>query len=235
MERKYCVYMHISPSGKKYIGITCRKPQKRWNYGKGYVDNDYFYKAIQKYGWSNFDHIILCTGLTREEASLLEIILIEKHDTTNRDKGYNLDGGGIKRKVMSEETKRKIGDAHRGKYTDAQWAATKARMGKGHPHTEETKRHLSEVHTGKKMSKESCLKMSISRKGKMPSNLEQLLEMNRKKRRAVEQYTLNGEYVKTYGSLTLAAEATGIKVTGIGACCRGRYSNSGGYIWKYAS
>lgn len=34
---KWCVYIHTSPSGKKYIGITSQNPQKRWQNGKGYL------------------------------------------------------------------------------------------------------------------------------------------------------------------------------------------------------
>ena len=26
----YIVYMHVSPSGKRYIGITCTKTNRRW-------------------------------------------------------------------------------------------------------------------------------------------------------------------------------------------------------------
>lgn len=32
----WTVYMHKSPSGKIYIGITGRKPEKRWDNGNGY-------------------------------------------------------------------------------------------------------------------------------------------------------------------------------------------------------
>ena len=31
--KSYTVYKHTSPSGKVYIGITCRKPEYRWNHG----------------------------------------------------------------------------------------------------------------------------------------------------------------------------------------------------------
>ena len=157
-------------------------------------------------------------------------------DTTNRDKGYNLDGGGIKRKRMSEETRRKISDAHRGKFTDAQWEAAIARRGKpGHRHTEETKNHLREVHLGKKMSAESCAKMSLAHKGQIPTNLEQLIEANKARRRKVEQYTMQGEYVATFESIRDAGMSNGINEGSIGQCCLGKYKHAGGYIWKYAS
>ena len=58
-EKKYVVYKHVSPSGKLYIGITSQKPELRWNYGRNYKENPYFYNAIQKYGWDSFQHEIL--------------------------------------------------------------------------------------------------------------------------------------------------------------------------------
>lgn len=35
--KKYCVYMHTSPSEKRYIGITSQSPEARWRKnGAGY-------------------------------------------------------------------------------------------------------------------------------------------------------------------------------------------------------
>lgn len=36
----YTVYKHTSPSGKVYIGITKKKPEYRWNHGRGYKETD---------------------------------------------------------------------------------------------------------------------------------------------------------------------------------------------------
>ena len=44
------VYIHTSPNGKVYIGITSRDAEKRWNNGHNYKPNKHFYSAIQKYG-----------------------------------------------------------------------------------------------------------------------------------------------------------------------------------------
>lgn len=94
--QSYCVYIHRNKeNGKEYIGITGQQnPNKRWKNGAGYYDNPYFAKAIEKYGWDGFDHIIVQTGLTQDEAFQAEKDLIKEHDTTNRDKGYNISGGG---------------------------------------------------------------------------------------------------------------------------------------------
>ena len=70
METNYKVYVHISPNGKRYYGITKQEPKKRWQNGKRYGYNDHFTNAINYYGWDNFDHIIWASGLTQEEAHL---------------------------------------------------------------------------------------------------------------------------------------------------------------------
>lgn len=93
-ENKWCVYKHTTPSGKVYIGITSQKPERRWRNGDGYKSNPYFYHAIQKYGWDNIEHEILFDKLKEDDAKSKEIELIEKYDSYNRNKGYNLTLGG---------------------------------------------------------------------------------------------------------------------------------------------
>ena len=70
---EYCVYMHTCPKGRVYIGITRNNPLKRWQNGTGYRTNEYFTRAIKKYGWENFKHEILFTGLSEKEAQEKEI------------------------------------------------------------------------------------------------------------------------------------------------------------------
>lgn len=154
----YTVYMHISPSGKRYIGITCKKkPEYRWNDGKGYKGNEHFYRAIKKYGWDNFQHIIIAKGLSEDEAKWLEIELIREWDTTNRSKGYNITKGGEGTKgwVPSDETRRKISEANKGK--NNYWY--------GKHHSEETKKKMSKASKGKSKSEEHKKKLSEANKG----------------------------------------------------------------------
>ena len=70
MNKNYCVYCHTNKiNGKKYIGITCQKPNKRWGVdGKKYHESPKFWNAIQKYGWDNFNHEVLFTHLSKDEA-----------------------------------------------------------------------------------------------------------------------------------------------------------------------
>jgi group I intron endonuclease len=105
----FTVYIHRNKiNNKLYIGQTCQKPKYRWNSGKGYVECPYFYSAIKKYGWDNFEHIIWATNLTQYEANEMEKSLIALYNTTNTNYGYNLALGG-KNSHLTEKIKNKIG------------------------------------------------------------------------------------------------------------------------------
>lgn len=111
---EYCLYVHKNKiNGKRYIGIT-NNLSKRW-YGKGkkYENCKRFWAAIQKYGWDNFEHTVLFTGLTLEEANRLEMEYIAKYQTQDKSKGYNINPGGdfvptMLGKKHKESTKQKM-------------------------------------------------------------------------------------------------------------------------------
>lgn len=96
MQKTYVIYLHKNKiNNKVYIGQTCQKPEKRWDYGCGYKrHNLHFYNAIQKYGWNNFEHIIIATDLSSENAKNMEIELINKYHTNLPQYGYNRTLGG---------------------------------------------------------------------------------------------------------------------------------------------
>lgn len=142
----YKVYKHTSPSGKVYIGITKQSVQRRWQHGKHYDNNDYFYRAIQKYGWDNFNHDILYTNLTQEEASKKEQELIKFYKSTNPNFGYNISIGGEFGSLghkLSEETKKKLSEINKGKKLSDE---TKRKIG-------EHSKTISHIEDGKKKSK----------------------------------------------------------------------------------
>ena len=51
--------------------------------------------------------------------------------------------------------------------------------------------------------------------------------------RAVDQYTLDGEYIKTFPSIKDAQEYLGVPRGSIGKCCQNKRKTSNGYRWKY--
>lgn len=128
MDKKWCVYVHISPSNKYYVGITSQKPTNRWRSGKGYRSNRYFSNAIEKYGWENIQHEVVASNLTETEAKNFEKILIQKLRSNNAEFGYNITAGG-------DGT---VGVSHYGN--------TNPFYGKRH--TEEAKKKMSEFHKG---------------------------------------------------------------------------------------
>lgn len=50
--------------------------------------------------------------------------------------------------------------------------------------------------------------------------------------KSIEQYSLDGRFIQSYPSAAEASRQTGIHRVNIRACCRGLYTQSGGYIWK---
>lgn len=111
-DRKYCVYMHKNKTnGKVYIGITSKNVNSRWRNGGGY-ENQYFGLAIRKYGWNNFEHIILDKNLNRVEATEKEIELISFYKSNQKEYGYNITNGGDNEITFTEDIKRKISIAN---------------------------------------------------------------------------------------------------------------------------
>lgn len=108
----FCVYKHTSPNGKVYIGITSLNPIRRWNNGKGYSSQPYFFRAILKYGWDNFNHEILFSDLTKEEACQKEVELIKSYKSNGSKYGYNISSGG----ECSNSGSRRIGKVYFNKY-----------------------------------------------------------------------------------------------------------------------
>ena len=111
---EYTVYMHVFPNGKRYIGITNGDVAERWKNGFGYK-TQFVFTAIVKYGWDNIEHHVLFTNLSKEVACKKEKELIKQYKSTINENGYNVDLGGDSQGFHSEETKRKISDAHKGK------------------------------------------------------------------------------------------------------------------------
>ena len=140
----YEVYIHKNLiNGKMYVGQAIN--YDGWNTNKRFGHNGYKYmkqplfgKALKKYGWNNFEHKIIATGLTKSEANWLENYLICYYRTYvgfSDCKGYNctLGGEGTIGYICSEETRKKLSKVHKGKSL-----------------SEEHKRHLSESQKGEK-------------------------------------------------------------------------------------
>lgn len=157
MGKTFTVYCHTNRvNGKKYIGITSKKPEYRWNSGKGYSTQTVFARAIKKYGWENFDHTILETNIaTLEEANRKESYYISKYHTWLENEnccGYNKTPGGDSRlgKTYSEEGKLKLSTARKGKPKSELWKLRIGLGNKGKKHSAENIKRLQENAAHKK-------------------------------------------------------------------------------------
>lgn len=92
MNRFYCLYLHVFPNGKLYVGIT-KDIKARWRANGYYYKNQpKLWRAICKYGWGNILHIVAKDGMTREEAEEAERVMIATLGTI--ENGYNSAIGG---------------------------------------------------------------------------------------------------------------------------------------------
>jgi group I intron endonuclease len=121
-------------NGMSYIGQTNRDIQERWTehckpalQARSYLSN-----AIQKYGKENFEIQELKKATSQEELDDLEDKVIKEH-CTMWPNGYNLRNGGSGGS-LSEEAKRKIGNASRGRKQSPELIAkiTKSRKATHH-------------------------------------------------------------------------------------------------------
>ena len=235
-EKEYMVYCHESPSGKRYVGITCRGEIKRWCLrGEGYKSNKHLWNSICKWGWDNFEHYILFEGLTYEQAASKEVELIATWNTMNPKYGYNHDSGGNSGKHLSEETKDKLRKSLNKYYeTHDSW-------NKGIPKSEGVKRKISEAHKGMKWSEKKKKKELARRKANPRKQSEETRakisksnkESEKRQRKTVCQYDLNGNYIQTFRTSRDASTETGTNRQQLIACCEGCGYIANGYMWRY--
>lgn len=230
-EKTYCVYMHKNKiNDKKYIGITSQKPKNRWQNGNGYNNKQpMFYNAILKYGFDNFEHIIIESNLTKKEAEKLEIELIKKFQTTNKNFGYNIESGGNAMKKLSEETKQKISNSKKGctawnkgkKLTDRQREKMSIIQ-----QTEEYRNNISE-----KMSKKSNKKL-INKNIYSEEMKQKHRDVHKLIMKPVIQYDLQNNFIREWQSVSQTIQ-DGHTFDGVSKCCKGIYQQHHGYIWRY--
>jgi len=113
---EYMVYCHENRlNGKLYFGITKTSLYLRFRNGNGYK-KQIFGRAIEKYGWDKFNHIVLLENISKETACECEKYLIAKYNTTDPNYGYNITKGGEGNSSKpSEESNRKRSLSERGK------------------------------------------------------------------------------------------------------------------------
>lgn len=227
------IYIHTTPSGKKYIGQTCQQLNRRWRNGNGYVRNTYFFRAITKYGWENITHEVLYECETLQEANKVEAELIAQYKTNNPKFGYNISGGADGKGKVAESTKQLLSKVKKGKFVG------EANPNFGRKHTEAERKVMSEKTKGRFVgenspcwgthhTEESRKKMSIARRNSVKA-MESIQRLNRSKAKKV----LCVETGMIYPSTHEVTRMTGFSQGNIAAACRGVYETAYGCHWKY--
>ena len=160
----YSVYIHVFPDGKKYVGLTRRKPEYRWRNGKGYKQ-ERLSSAINEVGWENISHNIVLKTTSAEEAKEMERHLIAEYRTQDPDHGYNTKNGG---QVFGEHSKEFIETLRSKMYGNTYGAGRKM-----------SEAHIKAIQEGRSragykpriFSDETRAKLSAANKGKKRSAL----------------------------------------------------------------
>lgn len=96
---------------KIYIGQSVNI-EKRWKAHINYKIDSLIHRAILKYGVENFNFVVICE-VPRSALNEYEISYIKYYETTNLEKGYNIQIGGNNepRPQQTEEHKKKNSEA----------------------------------------------------------------------------------------------------------------------------
>ena len=245
----YTIYCHENRiNGKIYIGQTKAEDlTRRWTGGNGYKGCPHFYAAIQKYGWKNFTHSILKTGLTKEEADGYEKVYISFFDANDENHGYNIQEGGHHSSVISEEGRKRLSEFFSGGNSPA-----------AHPVV------LFDL-TGRKVAEFACVRDCAKFIGCSQSTLSRHCSQNRgtvvgfickyknivgdisqlpqadiyrpgdrrRQNKAVAQYDMGGHFLRSFVSVKEAALQTGTRSADISSVINGHRQATNGFQWRY--
>ena len=254
--------MHINKiNNKKYVGQTVYgdNPKRRWSNGNGYRTQSYFWKAIQKYGWENFEHEIVASNLTKKEADNFEILLIEKFDTANPLFGYNvaLGGGGTLGRHPTEEqiNKQKIAMAkyyndakyiqnmrdvapkktvHQftllGEFIDTYVSAMEAQRQTGIHNGD-----ISKCAFGRTTHVKDYIFLFDEDVKNIAKRVDRYNKSKKLRKEPIVQLSLDGEYIAEWNGPTDAGKNLNISYKNINTTCRGKRNQAGGFKWMYLS
>lgn len=154
-------------NGKIYIGQTVQRLYERIGDHRRkaivHESRSHFHAGIRKYGFEAFTWEVV-EFVARDLLNERERYWIAFYDSANPAKGYNNTKGGDTYE-FTEETRRRIGAAGRGKKRSVEYRENLRRIsrGEGNPfhgrrHTEEAKAKNRAAHVGRKLAPEHIAK-----------------------------------------------------------------------------
>lgn len=246
-----------------YIGITVHgeNPNTRWENGSGYANNAKFYQDIEKYGWDNFEHNILASNLSKQEALTLENQLIREYccveEGYNNSYGYCVPGADGRKKLSEalknkkkspESIKKQIQTKleRSGNLAGINWLTSNSSQRVRCKETGDVFCSIIEAENWCSSGKVSeCCKGNRAHAGRHPETNELLswefIDKNVEVTRRCEQKYSTKKIKKVicletgniYSSGSDASRQTGINLSNILRVCNGERKSAGGYHWKY--
>lgn len=223
----YCIYKATNiVNGKVYIGKTNNFERRKWEHLNRNT-NHFFSRALQKYGYINFEWSILEDEIkTLEESNLRERYWIKSYNSYFRwpnSNGYNMTKGGDGGSDWN--LKRVAAYTTSGELIASFDTVTKCTDHFGIQGTS------SISHACDKMR--LCSGMMFRSFKEAPLEKIEPYKFENPKKKKICRLDLCGNLVEMYDGI-LNAEKQGYKHTGIIGCLKGRYKQSYGYQWCYA-
>ena len=187
-------------NGKCYVGQTRQALSQRWNKHRTRPDG-ILKLAFAKHGLDKFEFSVICE-IPNEELNDREVKEISERNTLAPN-GYNLQTGGGAF-AQHEETKLRISEANKISHAGVKLS-------------EEHSRRISE---GQRASPNMSHPRTDEQK-------ERDKENKKDKMKPVDQYTLDGTFMKTWESV----KATG--VNRVRDCCSLRQKQASGFVWRW--
>jgi hypothetical protein len=139
----------------------------------------------------------------------------QKLSLIRRGEGNNFYG-----KTHSDESKQKMSQSAKNRNIDEQ--------------TELLRRSkIGDAHRGKNLTAKHCENISKSKQGSKNPMFGKTGKDN-KRSKPVNQYSLNGEFIKCWDNAKDAAKELGLSYGGIRQCCQLGIKKSGNFVWRFA-
>lgn len=213
-------------NGKQYVGQTIRSIEERWRDHCRVKDDNYFHRAIRKYGVNNFAVEVIDFAETTEELDEKEIFWIAKLNTLFPG-GYNLrDGGNVSSRGKTGGLNRKSRLIYQfgmdGSMVNGYWGTAEAARKTG----------ISDTLIYRSLKNENLLAggyVWMYADSFSPEKLAKRIDSYPGMRWRSVVCVETGERFK---SMTHAAKAYGTTPGSISACCAGRLKTTAGKHWK---
>ena len=236
------IYKLTSPSGSVYVGQSLNLKKRLGEYRRlDCIGQPKIFNAISKYGWKNINVTILWQTKNIERYRNIKITLdaIEKYAIKKYDcvaNGYNSREGGTNGYTHSDETIRMISESNMievnqysldGNFIKTWPSATTIFdvLGISIP-------HINTICNGHNQRKTAGGYMWRFASYGM-DNIKPFKCNRGSNRLKINQYSLEGQFIKTWESMANVENKTGIPNSKVAMACMGKRLSTGGYQWRY--